>query len=241
MVFRHYYNNILGLCCLYFFIIFPLYYWILSGFLCGKVELLRNNVTLSQYQYTYNGTERKASVTVRDDSKTLEQDKDYTVSYYDNVNAGTATATVTGIGNYTGTVEKNFTIRSKSISGCQVTVTPDPYPYDGTAAQPYITVEDDTRSLSQDWDYTVTYENNTGIGTAKVTISGKGNYTGTVTKSFEISAKPISDCLITLNPSTFVYDGTAKLPAVTVKDGSRTLTNGTDYTVSDTANHIDAG
>ena len=69
-----------------------------------------SDVSLSQVSYTYDGTEKKPEVTVKCDGVVLTKDTDYTVAYADNVNVGTAKATVTGIGNYKGTVTKEFTI-----------------------------------------------------------------------------------------------------------------------------------
>lgn len=67
----------------------------------------------------YNGKAQKPAVTVSDGEKTLAEGRDYTVSYSDNVNAGTAKAVVTGTGNYTGTVTKTFTI-AKAANGMTV-------------------------------------------------------------------------------------------------------------------------
>ena len=68
------------------------------------------NVTLSNTKYNYDGKAKKPSVTVKNGTKTLVSGTDYTVTYSNNVNIGTATVTVTGIGDYKGTISKNFTI-----------------------------------------------------------------------------------------------------------------------------------
>ncbi|MBP5420691.1 MAG: InlB B-repeat-containing protein [Bacteroidales bacterium] len=59
---------------------------------------------------TYTGSAIEPEVVVTDGETTLALGTDYTVVYSDNINAGTATVTITGIGNYSGTVEKTFTI-----------------------------------------------------------------------------------------------------------------------------------
>ncbi|MCD8124003.1 MAG: leucine-rich repeat protein [Lachnospiraceae bacterium] len=72
------------------------------------------------YDYTYDGTEKTPGVTVKNaDGDVLTQENDYTVAYTDNVDAGTATITVTGCGDYSGTVTETFTIdkASQAISG----------------------------------------------------------------------------------------------------------------------------
>ena len=73
---------------------------------------------------TYTGSALKPNVVVKDGDYTLVKGTDYTVSYSNNKNAGTGRVTITGIGNYTGTVTKTFTI-NKAPSG--VWFNPDEY------------------------------------------------------------------------------------------------------------------
>lgn len=72
--------------------------------------------TLSSTSYTYSGAEKKPTVTVKNGAKALTKDTDYTVTYTNNINAGTATVTVRGIGQYTGTVERTFTINKAAAT-----------------------------------------------------------------------------------------------------------------------------
>ncbi len=74
----------------------------------------------------------------------------------------------------------------KDIANCTVTLDQTSYIYDGTAKEPTATVLDGSTTLISGTDYTVSYSNNTKVGTAAVIIKGKGNYTGTVTASFTI-------------------------------------------------------
>ncbi|MCI9004578.1 MAG: leucine-rich repeat protein [Lachnospiraceae bacterium] len=76
-----------------------------------RKQLAASQVSLSQQAYTYNGTPRTPSITVRDGGSLLREGTDYTTAYKNNKNAGTATVTIIGKGGYTGTVTKNFTIR----------------------------------------------------------------------------------------------------------------------------------
>ncbi len=80
------------------------------------VELSTCTVSLSSTSLTYNGKARTPSVTITSGNKTLTQGTDYKVSYSNNTNVGTATVTITGIGNYTGTVMKTFTIKPAASS-----------------------------------------------------------------------------------------------------------------------------
>lgn len=160
-------------------------------------ELSKCTITISQASYNYDGTAKKPTVTVKDGSKTLIENTDYTITYGNNVNVGTAKVTVTGKGNYTGTVTKEFTITAsappkqegKELSKCTVTLRKVSYAYDGNAKKPTATVKDGATALKEGTDYTVAYSNNVNAGTAKVTVTGKGNYKGTVTKSFTITIK----------------------------------------------------
>ena len=79
-----------------------------SGTLTIKIDTIK--VTVSPETFTYTGNACEPEVTVIVDGTTLEQGTDYTVEYTDNINAGTASAKVTLIGNYSGTASKNFTI-----------------------------------------------------------------------------------------------------------------------------------
>ena len=211
-----------------------------------KVDISKCTATLNQTSFYYDGYEKKPSVTVRNGSTTLYENTDYTVSYKDNRNIGTATVTITGIGGYTGTKKLTFTIEEKpktDISGCTISLSPSSYTYNGTAREPLVTVKDGYTTLTKGTDFTVSYSNNVNVGTATATVRGIGNYTGTKTATFSINEVPrtnISNCTVTLSKTSYIYDGTAKRPTPTVKYGSTTLYQGTDYTVS-YGNNIQTG
>lgn len=82
----------------------------------NKISVGNCTVTLFQTSYTYDGKAKKPSVNkvTTENKKTLKEGTDYTVAYKDNVNAGTAVVVITGIGNYTGTVNKTFQIKKAS-------------------------------------------------------------------------------------------------------------------------------
>ncbi len=73
-------------------------------------------VTLSPTSYTYDGGAKTPTATVKDGNTTLTLNTHYTVTYSNNINAGTATATITGKGNYTGTKAVNFTINKRTLT-----------------------------------------------------------------------------------------------------------------------------
>ena len=82
---------------------------------CGYY-LENTKISLSNTSYTYTGEAIKPKVTVKHGSKTLKKDKDYTVSYKNNTKVGTATVTITGKGDYVGTVTKTFKINPKKTT-----------------------------------------------------------------------------------------------------------------------------
>ncbi|MEG2298648.1 MAG: hypothetical protein RSB75_03530, partial [Anaerovoracaceae bacterium] len=159
------------------------------------------NITVAEGPFGYTGEEIKPAVNItyktivngNNATLDLKEDTDYTVKYENNTNAGenTATVTVTGIGNYSGTpTATTFTITPKSLTDNAVTLAEDSYEYTGKEIKPEVTVKDGDKTLDKDTDYTVKYENNTEAGTAKVTVTAQGNYTGTVNKTFTITAPP---------------------------------------------------
>lgn len=117
------------------------------------------------------------------------------------------------------------------IGDCTITLSKTSYTYDGTAKKPIVTVKDGGVKLVKDTDYTVAYSNNVKAGTGLVKITGIGSYTGTATRSFKITTKSIPGCKIS-SVSNKAYTGKQIKPTVTVKNGSKTLIKGTDYTVT---------
>lgn len=104
--------------------------------------------------------------------------------------------------------------------------------YTGKALKPAVTVKYGNKTYKNGTDYTLTYKNNTKVGTATVVVTGKGKLlTGSKSVTFKINPKPISKATIAYKTS-LTYNGTALSPAVTVKYGKATLKKNTDYTVS---------
>jgi hypothetical protein len=140
--------------------------------------------TVSAADQTYTGEALTPAVTVTLGTATLVEGTDYTVAYADNTGIGTATVTVTGTGNYTGTATGTFAIAPADLSAAVVSA--GGQIYTGEALEPEVTVVLDGTTLVEGTDYTVAYADNTTAGTATVTVTGMGNYTGTATGNFEI-------------------------------------------------------
>lgn len=145
--------------------------------------------------YTYTGKAITQSVTLKDDSYTLVKGFDYTVKYVNNTNAGTAQVIITGIGKYSGCIIKEYKISPIKLVSSNVTLSNSKLIYTGSALKPVATVKVGSKTLKSGTDYTVTYSNNVniGIGSASITVKGKGNYSGTVTRSFDIVPKKVGD------------------------------------------------
>ena len=111
--------------------------------------------------------------------------------------------------------------------------------YTGEVLEPLVMVKDGDVVLERGADYTVAYRNNINVGTTSVLITGRGDYTGTQTITFMITARSIDNASIDAIADQ-TYTGRAITPAVVVKDGSRTLVSGTDYTVS-YSNNVNVG
>lgn len=210
-----------------------------------SIAITENDVTLSPASFEYDGTAKSPAITVVVNGTTLSPEMDYDTDISNNINVGTATVTITGKGNYTGEITKEFTISAASLEHAIISLSPSSFAYDGTAKEPTVTVTLGDKTLTKDTDFTVDYSNNTNVGDATVTITGKGNYTGTKTAAFSITEASsektsLETAVITLNPNSFVYDGTAKTPDVSVTLDEKVLTKDTDYTVA-YSNNINVG
>ena len=163
-----------------------------GGEATADFTIARKSVTAAMIQtianQIYTGSALTPAITVTDGNNTLALTTDYTVAYTNNTDAGTATVTITGQGNYKDTASKTFTISAKTLTDNMVEEIEDQI-YNGSALQPKPVVKDGNKTLVEGTDYTVAYTNNTNHGTATVTITGKGNYQGTVTKQFAIKVQ----------------------------------------------------
>ena len=174
----------------------------------------------------YNGKDIDPVFTVRDGMATLTRGIDFNYSYSDNTNAGTATLTITGKGNYTGTVDKTFTILPRSISGAGIELDVGSFEYTGSEHMVNITavkLPDGTVLVAGDYDT----KNNSNKATDAndsiiLTIEGKGNYTGMATKVWKITRidpKPADFDVIPGLPTVQTYDGNAVTVTITAGSG----------------------
>lgn len=163
--------------------------------------------------------------------QTLVLDKDYRVSYSNNVDRGTATITITGIEPwYVGKRTVNFDIARELSEKTAIRGVASVYTYTGSPITPPIRVEEGGALLVKGVDYEASYSQNVDAGTATVVIKGIGKYTGTASTTFQIMPQQLGRAKV--SPiSDQVYNGKEQNPPITVTSGDKTLQNGKDYSL----------
>lgn len=104
-------------------------------------------------------------------------------------------------------------------------------------AEPAVSVAFGGRELSVDYDFTVSYFDNEKVGTASVSIEGKGNFAGEKTVFFQITKGDLGDCLVTTKRNVYLYGGSAVEPRIFVSSGDAVLREGVDYKLAYSANN----
>ncbi|SEL27861.1 hypothetical protein SAMN02910353_02277 [Ruminococcus sp. YRD2003] len=136
--------------------------------------------------FKYNGTAKTPGVTVTYKGAVVNA-ANYIVSYSNNINAGTATVTITGNTDkgYTGSASATFNIAKAGIASVSASGT---YAYTGEAIIPTLLVKDENGAVVDAANYNVEFVNNIKAGTATIVVTAKDgtNYTGTKTGTFEI-------------------------------------------------------
>ena len=208
---------------------------------------------LTGQTFVYNGEfhtpELTLTMKLNGEEKTLTENKDYTVQWQKNQNAGTATVVFTGINGYTGTMKKTFRIQAFNMAAnadgrLEAKLVSTEVPYAKGGAKPELSVtfkteSGDTLQLKEGVDYTVTYKNNKALNDGSnekklstVTIKGKGNFTGTYKEvlPFTIVAQDISKLTLTAADKVYRNKGNVYATKVTVTDlDGKILNAGTDY------------
>lgn len=187
--------------------------------------------------FAYTGKAIKPSVHVYDRTMLLVEKKDYTLSYSNNVNAGSEkgsskppTITVTGKGNYEGKAVVHFTIKPQSLKDDSVLM--DEYvavAYNGKEQKPNPSLTWNGKKLIKKKDYTYSDVSYSEPGVYKITVTGTGNYKDERTMNYEIYQGGIAISSLTFSKiGNQKYTGTEIRPAVTVKNKKVVLTEGTE-------------
>ena len=158
---------------------------------------------------TYTGKSQKPKVTVQCNGVTLTEGNDYTLSGSTSVkNAGSYSVTITGTGDYTGAKTASFNVAPCDISthdyNSNLNIKVEDLTYTGKKQSPSVTVTYYGTKLQKDTDYTLTGDTSaTNEGLYTITITGKGNFTGTTHQLYFIN-EPVRDLqFIWLEPDTF--------------------------------------
>ena len=133
----------------------------------------------------YTGKEITQNPVVTLDGTKLKKDTDYTISYSNNIYAGTARMLILGKGGYVGKIQKTFKIKPASIKKATVTGLSSSA-WTGKAIRKKLVIQLANQTLNPITDYSLSYSNNKNVGRAEILITGTGNYTGKLKKYFKI-------------------------------------------------------
>ncbi len=194
----------------------------------------------------YTGEDIKPELTVKDGRTQLAENTDYLVSYKNNLETGTATVILTGIGAYCGEKQSSFKITGIDIKKAAVTNIPKSVIYTGDSitVKPHLVIADegDEISLEEHRDYTVSYRKNKTVGTATVIFKGINHYSGTLKKTFKIAPYQIGQDaagkIKVDNNITAVYAAGGSKPKTTICFGTQILEEGRDYTLKYSNNNV---
>lgn len=134
----------------------------------------------------YTGKKIKPDLSVSVSSKKLVNIIDYSVSYSNNINVGTASAVVSGKGDYSMLITKtDFAIVARNIAEANIIRIPT-QELEGKSCCPALTIVYNGKGLVKGTDYSVTYSNNTKAGTGTASVKGLGNFKGNIDVNFKI-------------------------------------------------------
>ena len=213
------------------------------------INIQSANVSVSTNSYVFDNTAKKPSVTVKIGGKALKNGSDYTVSYLNNTKVGTATVRITGKGDYTGTITRNFTINPAKQQIQKLETRYKGFYIDwaqkgsATGYDVEYSVNANmsgavSKHLTANKPDTLTVSGLTGDKTYYVRVRSYTNVNGKVyygawsdVKSIKTANNDITKATVS-GISTKAFTGKAITQNVTVKVGGTVLKNGTDYTVS---------
>lgn len=211
------------------------------------VSLKKASIKFTQKSYQYNkrdgrvtlnfgGETPDAVVTLKvgKETKTLVEGVDFRATYKNNDRVGNATLIVEGIGNYKGSVKKNFKITPIPLSEDMIykRIGDVVYSKAGATVENKLMMYCKGRVMMYQKDFTLKYSGNKDLGEATVTIIGKGNFTGKIKAKFNVIPQNIANTSITVKPVAYkAKEGYKYKFNVTVKDGKKSLSKNKDYEV----------
>lgn len=197
-----------------------------------------------------NGKNPKLVFSAKCNKKALKNNTDYTLTVKESTGKevdsyaaeGTYSAVVKGVGaNYTGEYTFTFDVLNKiPVSKLKINKIAA-VEYDGTSKKPQPVIKYGKVTLTKGTDYSLYYRNNREMGTATITITGKGDYFGTRNVTFPITGRQIRKAQFAGFKSSFPYTGdTVYQSWAVLKYREEELVLGTDYTTSYN-NHLNKG
>lgn len=167
----------------------------LAGDGSSKKVSIQGEASVSVQDVVFTGAPMEPPVTVKMGALELTNGQDYSVEYQNNINAGTAKATIKGKGIFTGSIKTSFEIYKASIEEASVALKDEEYT--GKKISPSLTVMLNGVMLYQGEDYTLTCSNHVNVGEARAKLAGKGNYQGNLDCTFKIIPAPIKKVQVT--------------------------------------------
>lgn len=189
----------------------------------------------------YTGNPLTPVPIVKDKNTVLSEETDYTLTYRNNVEVGSASVLITGKGNYLGTRTVTFKIKGRPMNKVKVKSFVKTFVYTGNAVNQSqamtLTYGKNDEKLNEGVDYQTSYSNNTNAGTATVTFTGMGKYTGVLKKTYKIQAYRLDRDLenrieCAQEDIEISYSKGGAKPHIKLYDGMKLLAEGTDYTLS---------
>lgn len=180
-------------------------------------------------------------VVVKYKKTVLRENANYTVQYKNNIEVGTGSVIITGLGNYRGTKRVDFKIKAmaniKDV-GFSMTFDPAAPVYNGAPVKPvsYKAVYQNAE-LKEGIDYKVSYANNNKAGTASLTLTGMGRFTGTVKKNYKIQSGDLGKIKNVELAAAYPYEKGGCKPKPKIVSGNYVLQEGKDYTLSYSKNN----
>ena len=195
----------------------------------------------------YTGKPIKPSVKVYNGNVLLEEKKDYTVSYKNNIKVNedfasktVPTVIISGKGNYAGKAQATFLILPRQIGreDGQITAGDVTLKANGREQRPDVKLFADGKRLKKGRDYELSYWQEeqelmsvTEAGSYRIMITGTGSYAGTRWTGLTVTDGKLIESASASRIGNQTFTGAPITPALTLKDGAAVLTEGTDYTV----------
>lgn len=194
----------------------------------------------NKVNYTGKPVFQNVVLTDKASGETLKKNVHYSITYENHVNSGKATMVITGLGKYSGTIKKTYTISKVKLTADMVGSKKLEVQQNRAGATPDVTIIYQGSKLVKDRDYTLAYTNNKNVTTdtkkAYISINGIGNFTGKLNKAVELKISPkswLSSDITVEVPDVRYYSFKSRyMPAPIVCDNGKALVKGQDYTVT---------